>query len=73
MLLDNSQSGVVLQVERVFCILGHSSHAGPYVEVRALRVGYDLEAVLPQRVSLIANQKKRDRHHSGVCKVTPTQ
>jgi hypothetical protein len=70
-LLDNNHGSVVLQVEWVLHILGHNSHAG--VEVWALRVGYSLKALLPHRVSPIANQKKRDRHRSGVSKATPTQ
>jgi hypothetical protein len=60
----------VLQVERGLCILGHHSHA--YVEVRALRVGHGLKALLPHRVSLIAKREERDRHRGGVSKVAPT-
>jgi hypothetical protein len=54
-LLDDGPVGGVLQVKRLLSILSHCSQA--CVEVRTLRVGYGLKALLPHGVSLIANQK----------------
>jgi hypothetical protein len=59
-LLDDSPSGVVLQVEQVCCVLGHLSHAN--MEVGTLEVGHGLKALLPYRVLLIMNREERDRH-----------
>jgi hypothetical protein len=70
-LLDDSPGSGVLQVERVLSILGHCSHA--YVEVKTLRIGYGLKALLPHGVSLVVNRKERDWHRGGVTKATPTQ
>jgi hypothetical protein len=43
------------------------------MEVRTVRVGYGLKALLAHRVSLIANWKYGDWHRSSVTKATPTQ
>jgi hypothetical protein len=59
MLLHSCPSGVVLEVEQVLCISGQRSHPG--MEVRALEVGYGLQALLPYGVLLILNQEKCDR------------
>jgi hypothetical protein len=70
-LLDDGPRSGVLQVERVLSILDHCSQA--CVEVRTLRVGYGLKALMPHGVSLIVNRKECDWHRGGVSKVTPTQ
>jgi hypothetical protein len=70
-LLYDNLGGVVLQVEPGLCILDHRSHA--YMEVWALSIEYDLKALLPHGVSLIAKREERDWQHSGVSKATPTQ
>jgi hypothetical protein len=71
MLLHDSTSGVMLQVEQVLHILGHRSHAG--TEVRALEVRYGLKTLLPHRTFLILNREKRDHYHSGSGEATLTQ
>jgi hypothetical protein len=58
-LLHGCPSGVMLEVEHVFRIPGQQSH--PDMEVRALEVSHDLEALLPYEVLLILNQEKRNR------------
>jgi hypothetical protein len=70
-LLYDNLGGLVLQVERGLCILGHCSHA--CMEVQALGIRYGLKALLPHRVSLIAKQEERDWHRGGVSKAAPTQ
>jgi hypothetical protein len=50
--------GVVLEVEQVLLIPGQRSH--PSMEMRALKVGHGLEALLPYGVLLIPNWEKCD-------------
>jgi hypothetical protein len=70
-LLDDGPGSGVLQVERVLSILSHCSQA--CMEVRTLRVGYGLNALLPHGVPLIVNRKESDWHRGGVSKATSTQ
>jgi hypothetical protein len=49
----------MLEVEQVLHVPGQRSHPG--VEVRALKVGHGLKALLPYGVLLILNREKRDR------------
>jgi hypothetical protein len=60
-----------LQVKHVLRVPSQSSHAG--VEVRALRVGHGLKALLPHRILLVTYWKERDWHHGGVSEAALTQ
>jgi hypothetical protein len=48
-----------------------SSHAG--VEVRALRVGHSLKALLPHRILLVIDWKEHDWNRGGVSEAALTQ
>jgi hypothetical protein len=54
-LLDDGLDGVPLQVEHVFRVLGHRSHAD--VEVRTLWVSHGLKTLPPHGLLLLVNQK----------------
>jgi hypothetical protein len=43
------------------------------VVVRTLEVGYGLKALLPHRISIVAEWKEHEQHHGGVSKAAPTQ
>jgi hypothetical protein len=62
-LLCSYPGDVMLEVEQVLHVSGQRSH--PDVEVRALEVRYDLQALLLYGVLLILNQEKLDRQ--GCC------
>jgi hypothetical protein len=70
-LLHTCPGGVVLEVEQVLRIPGQRSHLG--MEMRALKVGHRLKALLPYEVLLILNQKKRDRQCCSSCEAVLAQ
>jgi hypothetical protein len=70
-LLDDGPDSGVLQVERVLSILSHCSLV--CMEVRTLRVGYGLMALLPHMVPPDSEQERAQLASWGVSKVTSTQ
>jgi hypothetical protein len=56
MLLHDSPSSVMLQVEQVLSILGHHSHTD--AEMGALEVRHGFKALLPHGIFLILNREK---------------
>jgi hypothetical protein len=61
----------VLQVEQVLCVPSQRSH--PDMEVRDLEVGHGRKTLLPYRVLLILDQKKRGSQCGGSGEVVLTQ
>jgi hypothetical protein len=71
MLPHDSPASAGLQVKLVLRIPGQRSRAS--VEVRPLRVGHDLKALLPHMILLVTDWKERDWHHAGVGEAALTQ
>jgi hypothetical protein len=70
-LLHDGPGGVVLEVKQVLHVPSQRSH--PHVEVRALKIGHGLKALLPYGVLLILNREKCDRQCRCSCEAVLTQ